>query len=74
MNTRELPRITACMQWQGILSTSEVKSAIRDHRQGIGDSGGCEAVAHYGGATKLLKDAIRNRATVRRIYEARRHG
>lgn len=57
MNTR----LIRAMQWQGCLSINEAISAIHAHRNNDGRYGGCEAVVHYGGATKLIRDAIRNR-------------
>lgn len=62
---RELPRLTHCLQWQGILTRNEARSAINAHRAGDHRYGGSEAVVHYGGATTLIQDAIRNRHTVR---------
>lgn len=66
---RALPRLTACLQWQGILSNSEADAAIRAIRRG--DEFACEAVNHYGGPTRLVRDAIRNRHATRRLYASR---
>jgi hypothetical protein len=55
------PRLLRELRRQGILTSSEALSAIRAHRQQDGRWGGSEAVVHYGGATKLIQDAIRNR-------------
>lgn len=55
-----LPRLSAAMQRQGILSVGEAQSAIRGLKQGDTGGGG-EAVWHYGGAQKLAADAFRNR-------------
>ncbi len=68
------PRLVKLLQWQGILSAAEAQSAINAHRRGDGRHGGSEAVVHYGGATKLLHDAIRNRARIIAIYGERRLG
>jgi hypothetical protein len=55
-----LPRLSAAMQRQGILSVTEAQSAIRGLKAGDLGGGG-EAVWHYGGAQKLATDAFRNR-------------
>lgn len=55
-----LPRLSAAMQRQGILSEGEAQSAIRGLKSGDTGGGG-EAVWHYGGAQKLASDAYRNR-------------
>lgn len=60
-----MERLTRALMWQGILSESEAKSAIVAHRQNDGRYGGAEAVVHYGGATKLIQDAFRNRKLAR---------
>lgn len=57
-------RLIRVLQWQGCLSENEALSAIRAHRQNDGRWGGSEAVVHYGGATRLIQDAIRNRRIV----------
>lgn len=54
-------RLIIAMQWQGILSYGEASAAIAAHRRGDGRYGGGEAVSYYGGATKLIRDAFRNR-------------
>lgn len=61
------PRLIRAMQWQGCLSTTEALSAIHAHRNGDGRYGGSEAIVHYGGATKLISDAIRNRRFARKL-------
>lgn len=60
-NPEKLPRLIACMQKQAILSKSEAISAIVAHRQGDGRYGGAEAVVHYGGATRIIREAFRHR-------------
>lgn len=55
------PRLIRAMKWQGILTENEAMSAIHAHKQNDGRWGGSEAVVHYGGATVLIRDAIRNR-------------
>lgn len=64
----QFPRLKRALMRQGILSEGEARSAIVAHRQNDGRWGGAEAVVHYGGATKLLGDAIRNRH-VWKVYE-----
>jgi len=66
MNTN-LPRLIRAIQRQAILSASEARSAVTAHRQNDGRYGGSEAVVHYGGATRVIKDAIRNREHARRF-------
>lgn len=58
---QKYPRLVRALQRQCLLSRNEAGSAIVAHRQGDGRWGGSEAVVHYGGATKCLRDAIRNR-------------
>lgn len=65
------PRLVRVMQWQGILSPLEAQSAINAHRRGDGAHGGSEAVVHYGGATKVIQDAIRNRHRILDIFGQR---
>lgn len=60
-------RLIRVLIWQGILTEGEARSAIRAHRQHDGRLGGAEAVVHYGGATKLITDAFRNRHVARQI-------
>jgi hypothetical protein len=50
-------RLIHMLRFQGVLSTSEANSVIVGHR--AGDNYICEAVAHYGGARKLIRDARR---------------
>lgn len=63
-----VPRLVALIKWQGILSNREALSAIRAHAEGDGRWGGSEAVVHYGGATKLIQDAFRNRHAIRKVF------
>jgi hypothetical protein len=65
MRNKELPRLVGFMQWQAILSTTEATACLADHRRGSEYSS--EAVNHYGGTTKVIKDSIRNRHVVRRL-------
>lgn len=58
------PRLISVLQWQGILTTQEALNALSAHRRGDGRYGGPEAVVHYGGATKMIRDAFRNRRVV----------
>jgi hypothetical protein len=53
------PRLLSLLCWQGCLSHREAEVCLEGYRQG--DEYCCEAVAHYGGATALIKDAVRNR-------------
>ena len=81
------PRLARAMQWAAILSSSEAGCALRDYvqaRDGVfgdrGDDimrwGGGEAVAHYGGPRKLIRNAAsyRVRSAINRLraYEASR--
>lgn len=50
--------VTAIMR-QGNVSPYEAMAAIEGHRRG--DQYTSEAVGHYGGATKLIQDAIARR-------------
>lgn len=65
------PRLVRVMRWQAILSLTEAQSAINAHRRGDGVHGGGEAVVHYGGATKIIQDAIRNRNRILDVFAAR---
>ena len=49
----------------GTGAEGEARAAIRAHRWGDGVYGGGEAVAHYGGADRLIADALRNRRRLR---------
>ena len=59
--SRPLTRLTNAMMWQGALSRGEATAGIAAHRRGD-PYGGSEAVAHYGGPTKLISDVMRNPA------------
>src|SRR2546428_9938668 len=50
------PRLIRVMKWCAILSTSEAAAAIREHKAGSLWAG--EAVNHYGGTRKVIKNAI----------------
>jgi hypothetical protein len=69
-------RLVAILKWQGILTTTEAESVLKyGTRAGLCRLGlerklrpteyTCEAVGSYGGASKLLVDAWRNRAAIR---------
>lgn len=56
------PRLIRALKWSAILSNGEAEGAIRDHRDGFGGPGfGCEAVAHVGGPTHAIRQALRSR-------------
>jgi hypothetical protein len=65
---RRYPRLIKLMCSHAILSENEAVSAINDHQMGLGSSGGCEAVAHYGGANKLLTSAVKYRFTYQQLH------
>lgn len=58
------PRLTSAMQWVAILSEPEAGCALRNHRNGFDFA--CEAVDHYGGCLKVIRNAIRSRHVAKR--------
>jgi len=52
---------------QGTLTKTEAVSAIRGYRQKFEYCS--EAVNHYGGATKLIQDAVKNRRRLKKALE-----
>ena len=74
---QRFPRLIDCVQFVGILSRSEAECCIRDYlnaRNGKHDMASGEAVQHYGGPDKLIKDACKQwvRGAMHRRY--RTHG
>jgi hypothetical protein len=63
---KRYPRLIRAMCWAACLSTGEAACAIRDFRHYPGCMGG-EAVAHYGGPERAIREAIRHRHTVTRM-------
>lgn len=63
------PRLVMAMKWVAILSTEEAEAAIRDYRSGsdLRRWGGGEAVQHYGGPEKVIRDAAEARHIVARM-------
>jgi len=63
------PRLLRACQYVAILSHGEAAAAMRDYRitRRHPDSPtlGCDAVAHYGGPTRVIVDAIRHRSRAR---------
>lgn len=70
------PRLMGQMQTTAILSEGEAAAALRDYIQArdgeiaaeLALHGGGEAVCHYGGPRKVIRAAIRERATWRSIH------
>jgi hypothetical protein len=60
---RKYPLLLGALRWVGLLSPPEAESAIRGFKEGYDTP--CEAVAHYGGAKKLIRDAIKMRWAVK---------
>lgn len=56
---RPLNHLVAAIVRQGNVSPEEAIAAIAGHRRG--DQYTSEAVAHYGGSTRLIRDAIARR-------------
>lgn len=54
---------------QGTLSKNEAVSALRGYRQKRKQDYTSEAVGHYGGATKLIQDAVKNRRRLKKALE-----
>lgn len=50
------PRLLRLVKWVGLLSEGEAESAIQGYREKFDYV--CEAVAHYGGAWKLIERAV----------------
>lgn len=56
---KKYPNLIRLIRWTAILSQSEAVSVIRAWKEG--QKWGPEAVMHYGGVERVLKDAVRNR-------------
>jgi hypothetical protein len=61
--TDRYPLLLGAFQWVGLLSQTEAESAIRGFKRG--DNAPCEAVAHFGGVVKLLREVIKQRGYIR---------
>lgn len=63
------PRLIRMMQSVAILASTEASSALRDYfrRDIYGGIFAGEAVSHYGGTLKVIRDAIRQRHSYRKF-------
>lgn len=59
------PRFLRLVKWVAILSDGEAESCIRGYREG--NFYVCEAVAHYGGARKVIERAVAMRCALRTV-------
>lgn len=62
------PCLVRCASWAALLGDTEALSAIRDYignREHAHRTGGCEAVAHFGGPRAVILAAVAARRAVR---------
>lgn len=68
---RRYPRLVRCMQRVACLSQGEASCALRDWRSraryGLDNPLGGEAVCHFGGCLRVIREAIRYRHTIRSL-------